>query len=139
MADNVGRRITVLLLIAAILWFLYDNFGLSPILKVTVTSEESEVETSNLRITKKIDERPLKISVGSFNRSFTNNYASIDIENVDSVPGNVTVILYCMYSSNTEDKTEYILSGKTKRFEFYNLGNDCEQYDVKPADVIVET
>lgn len=132
---KIKRKIIGFLLIVAIIWFIYDNFGIFPVMMMTYEGEDTEFSIGNFNTKKTApDIRALRVEMVSFSKSYSGDSMDIEIKNVDDVRGNVTVMLKC--SGDDKKKIRNIASGKTELFAFSNLDGTCEDYVIEPGDVV---
>lgn len=130
--NSTAKKIVGVLLLIAIIWFLFHHF------RIQLNSEnDTRISIGRFKSTMEINVRPLKTQLVSFTKS-KDQYLEIEIQNIDTVPGNVTVFLQCPYLKDLESITLEIKPNKTKLFTFTNIQGDCSDYIIEPSTVKIE-
>ena len=130
--EKKGKKIVKILLILAIIWFIFDNFDLGLMFKERI---ESGIGFKKISSMNDDNVRQLNVKLISFDKSFNSGDTYFDVKNMDNVSGDVTVYLNCTGSKETYTLTENILPGKTKTFKFYELKGVCDDYKIEPEIV----
>lgn len=128
------KRIIGILLIIAIVLFLYDN---TKIFSFINFSNSEQIMTGNFVLDKKTNIRQLKADVVSFNRSYSKNYIKMEVQNIDEYPGNITIYLTCTDGEEQKLTKKYFIPFELITFEIHDIDENCNNYRIEPGNITV--
>ena len=131
------QRFVKILLIVAVLWFIIDNLDFFPIFQVTLSDDE--VKSGDFQISKNVDIRPLQTELISVEKSFDRSSMTIEVKNIDNVPGNITVVVECTSPASITDKKVLTNPGEIKEIEFTGLQGICDDYYIQSETIRIES